>query len=348
MGRRYKPWYRPDCGWWVTNIGRKQFRLAKGKDNQAEAERVFHELMALRPRRPDAWNARVCDLVDAFLRFTALAKYADDTRRNYEFYLQKFSEFRGHVLGAEAIPQHVTDWIQSNEWNETTAYNAKRTVFRVFSWAVEQGLLTKNPLAKMKRENPEITRRCLTRSEYCKLLGGARRPFRVFLWSLMETGARPSELRRLTWNQVRADRFRIENHKTRKKTKKPRVIRLTKRMRRRIEQLRARSKSKYVFVNSLGEPWTGNAIRLAVDRIKKRQGLADDVCVYMIRHTYATWALVRGVPAATLAEILGHRNADMIMRVYSHLAEQDDHMEAAVEQAAGRLVSPTPSGAKPL
>jgi site-specific recombinase XerD len=102
-----------------------------------------------------------------------------------------------------------------------------------------------------------------------------------------------------------------------------------------------------VFVNSHGEPWTQNAIRLAVDRIKKRRGLADDVCAYMIRHTYATWALVRGVPAATLAEILGHRGTDMIMKVYSHLAEQDDHMGSAVEQAAGRLVSPTPSGAEP-
>ncbi len=36
MGRRNKPWYRPDIGWWVTNIGRKQFRLAKGEDNKAD------------------------------------------------------------------------------------------------------------------------------------------------------------------------------------------------------------------------------------------------------------------------------------------------------------------------
>ena len=46
-----------------------------------------------------------------------------------------------------------------------------------------------------------------------------------------------------------------------------------------------------------------NAVRLQVDRIKKRCHLADDVCAYMIRHTFATWALMRGVDAASLAEI---------------------------------------------
>jgi len=156
MARPNKPWYRADIDWWVTNVDGKQIRLAKGKDNKAEAERVFHEIMALRPRRPEAWNARTCDLVEAFLGFASKEGYAEDTRRNYEFYLGKFSEFRGYVLGADIISQHVTDWIQSKDWNATTAYNAKRTVFRVFSWAVEQGLLRKNPLAGLKRENPSL------------------------------------------------------------------------------------------------------------------------------------------------------------------------------------------------
>lgn len=72
MGRPNKPWFRPDIGWWVTTIGRKQYRLAKGKskkDKKAEAKRAFHELMAFRPRRPEDDDGRVCDLVEAFLVF---------------------------------------------------------------------------------------------------------------------------------------------------------------------------------------------------------------------------------------------------------------------------------------
>ena len=74
MGRPNKPWYRPDIDWWVTNIGGKQFRIAKGKRNQAEAQRAFHELMALKPQRPEAHDARVCDLAEAFLDFARKKK----------------------------------------------------------------------------------------------------------------------------------------------------------------------------------------------------------------------------------------------------------------------------------
>ena len=351
MGRPNKPWFRPDVGWWVTNVGGKQHRLAKGKANKAEAVRAFHELMALTPRRPEAHDARVCDLTESFLDFVRRKKYSDDTYRNYSFYLMSFCDFRGFRPAREIIPHDVTQWITSPKkphgkrtpkpWNDTTEYNAKRTVFRLFSWANEEGLLTVNPLKGLRREKPKPKRRCLTEAEYCTFLRGARRPFRVFLWSLMETGARPSELRRLKWSDVKGDCLVIEEHKTAKKTGKERVIYMTERMQRCIGRLRERSASPYVFVNRRGRPWTGNAVRLQVDRIKNRTGLASDVCAYMVRHTFATWALVRGVDPATLAELLGHNSTDMIMKVYLHLADQKQHMRLAVEQAARRPARPS-------
>jgi integrase len=138
-------------------------------------------------------------LGEAFLEFARRKDYAPDTYRNYRFYIMGFCEFRGFRLAAEIIPHDVTEWIAAKNWNDTTEYNAKRTVFRLFSWAKDEGLLAVNPLKGMRREKPEANRRCLLEHEYCSLLRGARRPFRAFLWSLMETGARPSELRRLKW-----------------------------------------------------------------------------------------------------------------------------------------------------
>ena len=303
MGRRAKPWFRPDIGWWVTNAGGKQHRLVKAKNEnaakpKAEAQRAFHELMALTPRRPEAHDSRVCDLAEAFLDFARKKKYSDDTIRNYNFYLMSFCLYAGDRQAREVIPNDVTNWLMSPKddgtprvWNDTTEYNAKRYAFRLFSWATEEGLLAKNPLKGLKREKPETKRRCLTEAEYCSLLRGARRPLRLFLWALMETGARPSELRRLKWNEVTENTFVIEKHKTAKKTGQPRVIYLTERLQRHIARLKKRSASPYVFVNSLGEPWTGNAVVQQVNRIKRRCHLAGDVCVYMIRHTFATWAL---------------------------------------------------------
>ncbi|MGA2033339.1 MAG: site-specific integrase [Thermoguttaceae bacterium] len=349
MARPNSIWFRKDIGWWMVTLNGQKIRLAKGKENKSDAERAFHELMAVRPQRPDTLDSRVCDLAEAFLEFAKNKKFSPDTYRNYRFYLMGFCGCAGYRLAREVIPNHVTNWLTApkengdpKEWNDTTQYNAKRTVFRLFSWAKEEGLLAKNPLAGMTREKPEPKRRCLTEGEYCSLLRGARRPFRVLLWSLMETGARPSELRRLKWDEVNGTKCTIRKHKTAKKVRKPRVIYLTERMQKRLNQLRKRSTSSYVFVNSRNEPWTANAVRLQVDRIKKRCGVADDVCVYLVRHTYATWALVRGVDPASLAEILGHADTNMIMEVYLHLADQKVYMSDVAERAARRPGRPKP------
>jgi integrase len=135
------------------------------------------------------------------------------------------------------------------------------------------------------------------------------------------------------------------DHKTAKKTDKPRMIFLSKKMQRRLSQLKRRSRSRYVFVNTRGEPWTENAIRQQVARIRTKSHLASDVCAYLIRHTYGTWALMRGVGAATVAALMGHTSTEMVVKVYSHLADQHAYMKDAAERATQRPVRPKPPGA---
>ena len=64
---------------------------------------------------------------------------------------------------------------------------------------------------------------------------------------------------------------------------------------------RRRSTSKHVFLNRRGRPWTMNAVRLRIDRLKKKPKLADDVCSYLLRHAFGTMAIVNGVDPLTVA-----------------------------------------------
>jgi integrase len=43
----------------------------------------------------------------------------------------------------------------------------------------------------------------------------------------------------------------------------------------------------------------------------------------VLRHSYATWALARGMNPIQLAQILGHSSLAMIQNVYSHLSPSD-------------------------
>jgi integrase len=44
---------------------------------------------------------------------------------------------------------------------------------------------------------------------------------------------------------------------------------------------------------------------------------------HLLRHSFATWVLTRGMNPVMLAHILGHTSLAMIQNVYSHLTPTD-------------------------
>ncbi len=316
----------------MATIDGKWHRLAKGKQNKKQAVVRFHELMAAMRTAAGEFQRRVADVCEAFLDYSS-RHHAPDTYRSYLWYLQGFCEHSGYLEVGKLKPYHVTRWVDSRSWNETSQYNGRRFVFRAFSWSVEEGILEKNPLLGMKRPKPRPRQRALSDDEYRALVRATDGCFRVFLFALRETGARPKEARELTWKQVRADRWVFWEHKTDESTTKPRVVYLNEPMQKLMQVLRRRSKSMYVFVNSRGVPWTRNSIRLRIQRLKKKLNLADDVCAYLVRHAFGTKAVMNGVDVATVAELMGHSSTDMVNNVYVHLADQESHLQRAVTKA---------------
>ena len=332
MARPSKIWFRKDTGWWMITIGSQKVRLAKGRENRKAAEQKFHELMIVRHTSPDADTARVADLVEAFLD-SAKKNCAEDTYRNYRFYGQSFAEVCGKHAVSDLKPFHITAWVNGKPWNNTTERNARRVAKRALNWAKEEGLIASNPLDGMKCPPANTRKRALTDTEFRTIIAASHGNLRILFWALRQTGARPSELRKLEWSEVRADRLVLTKHKTEKKTHKARVIYLTPAMQRLMQFLRKRSTSKYPFVNTRGVAWTTNAIRLAMCRIKEKCNLPDDVCSYLIRHTFGTFAVMNGLNASEVAELMGHTSTQMIDRVYVHLADQVHHLQSAVCRA---------------
>jgi len=156
---------------------------------------------------------------------------------------------------------------------------------------------------------------------------------RSLLFALRQTGARPQELRELTWKDVRPDHLLLWEHKTEGSTREPRIIHLTPCMQRFFAVVRKRSKSDHVFLNGRGKPWTTNAVRLRVMRLKDKLGLSDDVCAYLIRHAFGTNAILNGVDVVTVSELMGHASTEITTGVYVHLAEQKSHLQKAVTRA---------------
>jgi integrase len=327
-----------------TYLG-KQRKLVKGKANRKLAEKRFHKLLAIDEEQPTGLDLTVKRICRKFLNWSK-RHHAADTYRNHNFYVGGFMKRYGRLPVGNLTKNHVTRWVDSHVWNATSQYNARRSVFRSFNWAVEEDLLAENPLKGMKRPKPAPRQRALSHEEYQALLKASRGCFKLFLFSLWNTGARPKELRTLLWQHVQADRLVLPEHKTAWQTCEPRVIRLNSPMRKLMAVLRQRATSDHVFLNTRGQPWTCNAVRQKISRLKKKLGLAGDVCSYLVRHAFGTNAILRGVDIATTAHLMGHRSMDMISKVYCHLADQNTHLNAAMDKAT--RPSTTSSASTPL
>jgi integrase len=334
VARPAKPWFWEARGSWCVNIDGKRLRLSPDRE---EAHRRFHDLMATRHEAPESPNARVADVVEAFLVWAA-THTKPATFKQYRWFGQKLAEDFGKHPARDFKPIHVTRWVEQRGWRGAHEYNARRYAFRYFSWAVQEGVLPRNPLSGMKRSKPLPRQRAISDDEYTALLKATDSDFRPLLFALRQTGARPQELRELRWEQIKGDHAVLRDHKTAGKTRKPRVIHFNPVVQRFLAVARKRSRpgSSHVFLNARGEPWTMDAVRLRVMRLKKKLGLAPDLCCYLIRHGWATGALVNGVDVATVAELMGHSSLEMVTGVYAHLAEKTSHLQEAATRAVSR------------
>ncbi len=57
--------------------------------------------------------------------------------------------------------------------------------------------------------------------------------------------------------------------------------------------------------------------------------------LYLLRHSWATNALKRGVDSLTVAILMGHRDPSMLAKVYQHLGHNPEHMHEQAKRAAG-------------
>jgi integrase len=286
-----------------------------------------------------------------FLSWSHIHRSAETTR-NHVWYGQKLSEHIGYLKATELRPNHLTRWVDAHpSWGQTTQRNARRSIYRAFEWAIEEGLLILNPLKGMKCPTALTRQRAMSDEEFRSILRASKRDFKVFLFAVRMTGSRPKEARSLTWDQVREDHWILKQHKTAHKTGKPRVIYLIPPVRRLMSVLPQEASQRptgdpHVFLNARRRPWTANAIRLRIERVKRKLNLANDLCCYLARHAFGTSAVLNGVDLVTVAELMGHSSLEMIQRVYVHLAGQHEHLHQAAEQATRPLVAsmPRPGG----
>lgn len=75
----------------------------------------------------------------------------------------------------------------------------------------------------------------------------------------------------------------------------------------------------YLFEGHDGNVYSQRGAQWAVSQAVKKAGIAKEVSLHTLRHTYATHLLEQGLNILTIKELLGHAHIETTM-IYLHLA----------------------------
>jgi integrase len=347
-----KPFYRAPLGRWYVQIAGKQIPL--GHDPRPRRDRAgkpvppkdvvdrYHELMAGRDRDAPAaspvlaGNPPVAALLDEFLEWASRHK----APRTYAWYRENVQRFldgipAGLTVG-ELKPFHLTKALERfPHWANNTKHDFISAVKRAFNWAIEEGLIERSPLARVKKPAREAREMAVSPAEYRRVLEAVREPnFRDLIELSWETGSRPQELRKIRAEYFEPETGRIVFPPTQAKGKKyHRVVYLTPRAREIVARLAGARPEGVLLLNSEGNPWTKDAINCAFCRLEKKIGKKYHLGAF--RKGFATEALKAGVDTVTVAHLMGHRDPSMVSKVYGHVQQDPEHMANAARRAKG-------------
>jgi len=253
----------------------------------------------------------------------------------------------GSLSVDELKPHHVTDWLRGQErWNATTRSDAAAAIRGALQWAVDEGRIPANPLAKLRLQRGPSRDHVISTAEFETLLAGVwtqkypRRwvaSFRAVLLALRLSGCRPSEIINAKIEDFDGETWTFHEHKNRKKTKRPRVVYLPPCLQT-LTRISARGReSGPIFLADDGRPWKYSDLRKRFERLRAKCGITKKCVLYSFRHTWITEAMIANVDVGSVAEMAG-TSIQMIDRHYGHLSQAKKHMiNAAAVVASARI-----------
>lgn len=278
-----------------------------------------------------------------------------NTVRNYkERYKYNIKICMGDMLLKDVKPLHcqnVLNQMSMGDYKDSTIKLARITMNVLFDDAVDNGLITKNPVTKSVKvasDNEETSKRAMSVDEQKRFLEMAKDSsyFNQYLF-VLQTGLRTGELTALKWSDVdfenkvlhirRTMDFRNNEWKisTTKTKNGKRDVPLTQKAIEILSNLRKDNRKTnvipmeyhdLVFLSKNGKPILNSAYNIILRRICEKSGI-EKFSMHELRHTFATRCIQSGMTPKTLQGILGHANISTTMDIYVHVTEDSKSRE---------------------
>ncbi len=230
----------------------------------------------------------------------------------------------GHAPLTRIAAADVLAWFDCYSAKAPGGANRTLDVLRqILNHAVACGHRDGSPAGGIARNPRPLRTRFLSRTEIARLHEtlsahrgrGSGRQQADIIRLLLLTGCRKGELVELRWTEVSEATLRLRDGKT-----GPRVVYLNDQAQR-ILARQSRTGSPFVFP-SLKDSSMPRSPELSLWRKVRREAGIEDVRLHDLRHTFASHAVMQGVPLPVVSRLLGHSGCRMTLR-YAHTGDRE-------------------------
>jgi integrase len=338
--RRYRNIFRDERGrWWLdyrTPDGKRRRKLA-GKTKE-DADRMLRQIRSSVDRGEYVDSTRAPGFSDYVGIFMERHGQHKASWRGGASRIAKFKEHFGNMKISKIAAGHIEDYriirLSEPDARDGESKLALATIDRevtmlrsLLSKAIKWKFIAKNPACDVEDyvgDGEGKRERFLSNGEIRKLLQATKHSrstlLRPAVYLALETGMRKAELLGLRWQDVKFEANEILVPDS--KSGKPRHVPMSRRARWLLNKLAARNPlAEWVFEseNEKGERAPATDTKTAWKRVL-RLARIEDFHFHDLRHTFASHFAMKDGNLFALAGILGHEDATMTLKRYTHLS----------------------------
>ncbi|MEM0015521.1 MAG: tyrosine-type recombinase/integrase [Saccharolobus sp.] len=261
------------------------------------------------------------DLYEAFINALLIAGAGNGTIKLYSTAVKDFLNFIGKDP-RKVTAEDVNKWVISllnrqgkTKGDEMDKKRARNVTVRYYVIAVRRflkwlGIPIKPPIPKIRKKEVKA----LTEEEINRVLEACKRARdKLIIRLLLDTGLRANELLSIKIKDIDIDNNMIRVRNT--KNGEERVVFFTDNTKQILK--------KYIRGKNLDDKLfyiTYDALYRKLKRLGEKVGI--DLRPHVLRHTFATLSLKRGMNLITLQKLLGHKDLKTT-QIYTHLILED-------------------------
>jgi integrase len=267
---------------------------------------------------------QIQELTEKFIAYCSRHR-SPSTVAFYRTRLRKFCEqFNSRELASLTpleVDEHLAD--SGAGMSDSTRHHNAVALGRLQKFALDNELLDKPVFGKLEKPRVGQRDRVPTAAETDSLLQRASPQFGLIYSALRQCGARPGELCRATIADIdrTANAIVLREHKTARKTGKPRRIPIGQKLGELIRQSVGERQAGPIFLSPAGKAWTVPNLSRTYSRLRDLAGLPRDLVLYLARHECGT-KICREKGIEYARRLLGHANISTTQR-YMHLDDRE-------------------------